>query len=349
MVLSSLFVASALTLRAAAFLVVPELNHDATVPGGIHHFDLHDAHTQVVNLKCAECPFAEVQDDGALSWSDSTPTYLALNFTLGRDQLLLNDKQVFPSPAPGLQIVQYRETDNLASPPLDFDSLLEKMPVTTDDTGSSLTAIRFTILDLGGIPITVDTVILNMITTAEGLSYLAQPKMETSPAHPVPWKECRREPQCIKALLMARVRWFLNKAKTGAKAAVDNLPFTKGCNGKGTQAQAQAPSKHPHHGDHHGNMRQGKFSHAFTGALHLIIVPALLGVLAGLVAIATGMLAGQLIVFVWLRHRRQTTRSGPSTTREVGDDMEKEALIVEDLPPQYEDGDHGVIVLDQKD
>jgi hypothetical protein len=76
MVLSSLFVVSALTLRAAAFLVVPEIDHNAVVPGGIHHFDAHDAHSQVVNLVCAECPFAEVGDDGTLSWSDSTPTYL---------------------------------------------------------------------------------------------------------------------------------------------------------------------------------------------------------------------------------------------------------------------------------
>lgn len=87
MVLSSLFVASALTLRAAAFLVVPEIDHDAIVPGGIHHFDAHDTHSQVVNLKCAECPFSEIKDDGALSWSDSTPTYLVwipLNLHRGR-------------------------------------------------------------------------------------------------------------------------------------------------------------------------------------------------------------------------------------------------------------------------
>ena len=76
MMLASLFVASALTLPASAFLVVPEIDTDAVVPGGFHHFDAHDAHTQSINLKCAECPFAEVKDDGELSWSDSTPTYL---------------------------------------------------------------------------------------------------------------------------------------------------------------------------------------------------------------------------------------------------------------------------------
>lgn len=76
MILSSLFAVSALTLRAAAFLVVPEIDHDAVVPGGLHHFDAHDPNSEVVNLKCAECPFADIEDDGTLSWSDSTPTYL---------------------------------------------------------------------------------------------------------------------------------------------------------------------------------------------------------------------------------------------------------------------------------
>lgn len=220
------------------------------------------------------------------------------------------------------------------------------MPVATDDTGSSLTKIRFSILDLGGIPISVDTVALDMVTTGDGLSYFAQSHTESSPAHPVPWKQCRREPRCLKALLMARLRWFLDSAKTGAKAASDKLSFMKGCGGKAKQALG----KHPHHDFHqdgyNGNARQSKFAHAFGQALHLIIVPALLGVLAGLVAIGTGMLAGQLIVFVWLRHRRQATRSRPSSDSEAGDDMEKEALIVEEMPPQYEDGDHGVIVLE---
>lgn len=251
-------------------------------------------------------------------------------------------------------MVQYRQSDDVASPPLDIDTLLEKMPevAATDGTGSSLKTIRFTILDLGGIPISVDTVTLNVITTGDGLSYFGHSELESSPAHPVPWKQCRREPQCLKALLMARIRWFLDAAKTGAKAATNKLPFTKGCNGKAKQ-QAHGKQghggKHPHHhkGGHHG-MHQGKFAHAFNQALHLIIVPALLGVLAGLVAIATGMLAGQLIVFVWLRHRRQTARSRPSSGPESGDDMEKEALIVDDVPPQYEDRDHGVIVLEEE-
>lgn len=76
MVHSSLFVLSALTLRAAALLVLPEVDDEAVVPGGIHHFDAHDPNTQVVNLKCDECPFAAEADDGTLSWSDSTSTYL---------------------------------------------------------------------------------------------------------------------------------------------------------------------------------------------------------------------------------------------------------------------------------
>lgn len=210
------------------------------------------------------------------------------------------------------------------------------MLVATDDTGLSLTKIRFSILDLGGVPISIDTVALDMITTGDGLSYFAQSHTETSPAHPVPWQECRKEPKCLKALLVARLRWFLDSAKTGVKAATEKFSFMKGCGSKAKQA----------HHDYHGNSRHSKFAHAFNQALHLIIVPAILGVLAGLVAIGTGMFAGQLIVFVWLRHRRQGARSRPSSDTEVGDDMEKEALIVKDLPPQYEDGEDGVVVVE---
>lgn len=253
-----------------------------------------------------------------------------------------------PTPEPGIQLVQYRQSDDIASPPLDFDSLIEKGSVVTDETMSTLTKIRLTILDLGGIPVTLDTVTLEMVTTADGLSYLAQSKTEASSVQPVPWKECRRDPQCLKALLVARLRWILDSAKNGAKAATDKLSFMKGCGGKAKQALGKHLGKHPHHQDgYHGNAHKSKFAHAFGQALHLIIVPALLGVVAGLVAIGTGMLAGQLIVFVWLRHRRQAARSKPSSDSEAGDDLEKEALIVEEMPPQYEDGDHGVIVLEQ--
>lgn len=87
--------------------------------------------------------------------------------------------------------------------------------------------------------------------------------------------------------------------------------------------------------------------------LRFFIIPALLGVIGGLLASAVGMLVGQLIVLLWMRFARRGRRGSASSQRRGGEkdglllllaaeDAEEEDGVEEALPryehaPRYED------------
>lgn len=70
-----------------------------------------------------------------------------------------------------------------------------------------------------------------------------------------------------------------------------------------------------------------------------MLLPIIVGVVFGVVASAIGMLVGQLIVAVWMRLRRNSSRS---VSYEPVETEEKEGL------PKYEDLDDSQTVTDEK-
>ncbi|KAJ5134717.1 hypothetical protein N7526_006082 [Penicillium atrosanguineum] len=91
----------------------------------------------------------------------------------------------------------------------------------------------------------------------------------------------------------------------------------------------------PHHHMHHGPPR-GAFAHTFSRVFRFILVPAILGVLAGLTASAVGMLVGQAVVFLWQRYRG-TKPQEHKAAWEQGDACEKQGLMSEseNVLPEY--------------
>jgi hypothetical protein len=91
----------------------------------------------------------------------------------------------------------------------------------------------------------------------------------------------------------------------------------------------------PHHHHHMHHMHHGKWERTVHRVVRFIVVPAVLGVLAGLAASALGMLVGQIVVFMWQRFRRST----PKKSLEQGTVSEKQGLMMEseELPPAYSD------------
>lgn len=83
-------------------------------------------------------------------------------------------------------------------------------------------------------------------------------------------------------------------------------------------------AKDPHAHRHHGFLH--RFAHIMRTTVKIAFVPILIGVAFGMAASAIGMLIGQLVVFVWMRYRRN---DGPAY--EPLDSDEKE------VPPPYED------------
>jgi hypothetical protein len=70
--------------------------------------------------------------------------------------------------------------------------------------------------------------------------------------------------------------------------------------------------------------------------VRFILLPAVLGVLAGLTASAVGMLVGQAIVFLWQRYRG-TEPEEHKAAWERGDACEKQGLMAEseEVLPEY--------------
>lgn len=286
-----------------------------------------------------------------------------MNFSTDDGRLLVNDRQIMPPPAHPLsvQAILRRESDGLETDPISLGSALEVMPIVAakDDPGAQLLSVRFTVLDLAGHPVPLETVAMAVINTSEGRLYIARTEVEETGPDRLSWRQCRGKPKCLRMLLFARLRVLITGAKARMMRVASGLRISKGCHGKPHLMQGHpsenlpdgqrppfwrhgGPPHRPHHHMHHSGWER-----TVSRIVRFIVIPAVLGVLAGLVASAIGMLVGQVIVFLWLRYRRCGTDRSTSTV-EYGTDTEKEALMAEspdDLPPHYDEEDHGVISL----
>lgn len=288
-----------------------------------------------------------------------------LNISAKDNALFVNDDQVFPPPPAPLNVnaVQRRESDGQETAPIGLGFALEVLPLMPPQDDMELLSVRFTVLDLAGHPVPVDTLAVAVIKTAAGELFIARTEIEATAADRLSWSQCRGEPRCLRRLLFARIRDLMAAAKARMMSVGARLPFRgKGCHGKphlshrphGEHAadfDGNMPHPRPHHfggrPHRHPHHRHG-WQRTFSRVVRFIVVPAVLGVLAGLAASAIGMLVGQVIVFLWLRYRR-CTNSRSAAALEQGSTMEKAALMTEEEPPTeelppYSDEDHGAAV-----
>jgi hypothetical protein len=199
------------------------------------------------------------------------------------------------------------------------------------------------------------------------------------------WSLCR-----LRAIIIVRLQEMMETAKSRAFAATkgwgneDETPKGKDCGrgrGKGPHGFGGRPpfgsgfggphhpnrgpsggfrgphpgpprhghfgAHHHHHGHHHRLHRFGQMLHQ---TLRFFVIPALLGVIGGLMASAIGMLVGQCISYLWIRFHRGGVR-GCATGRDlrvveiVVEEDEKNALIINEVEitelPAYKDVETG--------
>ena len=277
-----------------------------------------------------------------------------------------------PFPGP-LSASQIRTIDSLKTDPVRLGWALEVLPAVTNkaEPGKELYTLQFTVLDLKGVPIEVDSLKIDILkhTTLQEKTVVSIVKISPVSFSSTPgakschnasqWSICR-----LRAIIAARIHSMLEAAKAHAGAA--KTWAKSGCKGnkgpfgqhkgpfgghrgpKGDHRQLGNAEGRPHHG-HHGPHRHGhRLAHILRQTLRFFIVPALLGVVGGLVASAVGMLVGQFIVFMWTRFhhggQRGNIRYVEVATEATSSDDEKDALIIEkdELPPQYSDVEAGV-------
>jgi hypothetical protein len=225
--------------------------------------------------------------------------------------------------------------------------------------------VRFTVLDLDGHPVPLDTVAITILKDRlRGNTYMAKTEFEDTAPNRLSWKQCRGKPNCLRKLLVERIRGLF----AAAKARILGMRPRPGCGDRpmlhpyrrpeGDSDHDIVPGRRPHPGvegpfgfdgrppHHHNHMHHGGWERTASRIVRFIVVPAVLGVLAGLAASALGMLAGQIVIFLWQRRRRST----PTATVEEGTVPEKQGLMTEtsdELPPAYSD-DESVEVSDTK-
>ncbi|KAJ5512650.1 hypothetical protein N7463_002202 [Penicillium fimorum] len=377
MFVRSVLLGGAAALGASAMLVVPEMEPkvDMIEDGfvNVHPMLMQDVHHAIVDLPCSECPFRETNDEGVVSWTEGKPSSLSLDFSIEDNRLLANGRQIFP-PAPPIPILAVQQDEEgKDSNPMPVGYALEIMPMAapSDEPGYELLDIRFTVLDLETHPVPVDTVAITVLQDPNGDLFIARTEIEnTTPASDrLSWKECHGKAKCLQELLVSRIRGLLagakarviSMAKAGRKSCHDKFkgktmghhkeghggmpfpsppPFGK----EGTGREMFGPGGH--HAHSHGSARphkhhphHGAFARTFSRIVHFIVVPAVLGVLAGLTASVIGMLVGQAVVFLWQRYRG-TTSAEHKAAWEDGEACEKQGLMTiprssEEVLPEY--------------
>ncbi|KAL4806090.1 hypothetical protein BDV18DRAFT_138657 [Aspergillus unguis] len=345
MTLRSFLLGSALALSSAkAFLVVPEVGSEAISSADIARLnpaEAQSAQEQQVDLLCTECPFAIQSGD---------ETSLSLKFTVDDGLLLANDHQIFPPAPPAAISAVQRRQDGEESEPIPLGYAVEMMPLPSPpEEPLDMVEVRFTVLDLDGYPVPLDTVAVTLIHDAEGNLYMAGTDTEET-ADRESWRKCGGNSRCLRRFLVHRIRNMFAAAKErivgmfkgqGCSGAAAPPPFPPHHHGDfDRMSSGKGSGPHGHHG-HHGpppHFRHN-FHKTWERTLHrvvrFIVVPAVLGVLAGLAASAVGMLIGQFAIYMWHRYRRTSRKD----TVEEGSVAEKQGLMTEsdELPPAYTD------------
>lgn len=248
------------------------------------------------------------------------------------------------------------------------------LPASSEQPDLEMVEVRFTVLDLDSHPVPMDTVAITLVHDPEGPIYMAKTDIEETAPSRVSWKQCRGKPACLRTLLFTRMRDLFAAAKARMLKMGSRLSGTKGCHGK--NRHGPKPMHHdgsPHHGPPHGpfhapgeeppfwgagppppppaghhphphphHFHHGGLRHTVSRVFRFIVMPAALGILAGLAASALGMLIGQVVVFFWLRYRRSTPKKTTTPANmEQGTMSEKQGLMAaestDELPAQYSD------------
>jgi len=275
--------------------------------------------------------------------------------------LLLNDRLIYPLILPvTLELFAHQiETSNDAELHPDlrlaFAFATFRAIESEDESGTTLIPMQLTISDIAGKPVNLDTVALDLVRLPTGELFIGKVDLLPAPEE-APGAECSNEFCRLRAIIIARIQAMLEAARARAHKA-GNL-VKGGCH----------KPKNSHHGGHKGHVDNNmdkhhrphhhKAHHRHHGlvrfinrSMKLFVIPAMLGIVGGLVASIIGMMVGQGLVYVWYRFVRGNQR-GPYARVELveeAEDDEKEAISEGECPPKYEELDATLDVKDDKE
>jgi hypothetical protein len=346
------------------------------------------AETQKIDLACPQCPLYVTDREGNVKLQADWKSHLELNFAIDHqaagDRLLLNDFELYPNADPFSHMLAaelkanckkkhrksvlddvfetidevykeefkgkkyHKEEASNAAVPLGF-SMLVNPTVKSQDDDMELIGIDFKVIEvmntfLDGIP----SIHIELIKAPEQALMIGSVKVLSA-------EESAPKPE------VAQAKCDTLLCKWGALlddmfAKIKPLNF-KACGGKGKHAPAKteegdAPKMdRPHHHHHHHpghRVHKHSWGQLFKNIVSHVLLPILVGIVAGVSVSLIGMMVGTCIIAVWRtffrrNHHRHHHHVGHAHHRDVQKEAaleeEKTGLMAEsEAPPAYEDG-----------
>lgn len=393
MLLRSLVAVASLSAAANAFLVPPQVNsHEVDAFEAIPVESLSVAQGQTVNLECAGCPpvFKHKKHHGKPKDSHHKQhnSHLELDFTTDSNKLMVNGFELYPNSDPFTNVLV---ADQIAEKPkhqnkhhnkhqkdaekngkalkshhkfrphqgkpksvqqqLGFS--LQIQPITkTADEGMELVVVDLQIIEVGSVFVDgLPNVRVHLIKSPSNELLIAKIEQTASETTTNPMEN---EKECSTILC----KWRAIIAAQLAKMKMHGCAGMMG--GKGAHGGHAQPHHHGHHaGGHMSHNRQHGWALLFRKLTSHIILPILVGIVAGVSVSILGMLVGTILVGMWRKfargqsffpshHCRRFGRSShhhhhhKATEDEAALPEEKSGLMAESEdelppPPSYED------------
>ncbi|KAH8838237.1 hypothetical protein MCOR27_010838 [Pyricularia oryzae] len=286
-----------------------------------------DAEDQTVKLDCPGCPIVVAGDSALYRTRAGDSSHLELEFSIDHarsgDRLLLNGFEIYPESDPlgpmPLRAMVKPDTDDYETQHLPIDSQdlgfslrVNPAMAMSLDGKNQLVAVDFQVIEIGNTFIQgLDSVHLKMLKkTDSGALMIAQ--VETGPSeNPVP--QSNKEPcRTLMCALMGSMDKIMNQVRPHrcnhpSHHHMGNFANMMGHIGKEAPHHAEQAEKAEPKPENKVNQGEGQIHHhpqrtwasLFKQLSYSIILPILIGIVAGISVSIIGMIIGTLIVGTW--------------------------------------------------
>lgn len=388
MLFRPLLTAAGLSAAANAFLLPPEIStHEVEVIESLPVESVHIAQAQTISLDCPGCPPVLKKHNGKPKHHKPHSSHLELDFSVDNaaesNRLLVNGFELYPNSDPFTNVLvapqvvdkpkhhkqhqQDDETIHLKShhkfrphdgrpkavaQQLGFSLQIQPTTPTTDE-GMEMVVVDLQIIEVGSVFVDgLSNVRVHLVKLPANELLIGKIEQTASENAAMPMAD---EQECTTMIC----KWRAIIAAQLAKMKMHGCAGIMGI--KGIHGQAH-PHGHEHHGHHPGHMtqhRQHGWSLLFRKLTSHIILPILVGIVAGVSVSIIGMVIGTILVGVWRKfvrgqsffpshhcrrlrltgthhhHHNKAHHSKPAVMEEKAGLM---AAQEEEAPPSYEDG-----------
>lgn len=322
-----------------------------------NHTFAHRSDVNQIRLPCAPCAFADTacsQDRKPNAYlvyiprlprttkAESNVMRQTVDFTMTNGTLVANDIPIFPSTSTDMQLPATRHWSSKTSKETEDVRLTYALHTQRVPPRAQGKLYRFTmdLLDNQGRPATTDLVGLTLVRNAEERLLLSNIRVEPAVHHIQRWKLKYWKTQV--GGYMVTVKEAVRSRLHGESNSSDKLLIIDG-HRHSTEAEQNLDSttpKVPSDDDSHFQIlslyqfthypsQHGSSSRHFLHLLRPIIMPALLGIMAGFVACVIGFLVGQIgaSIYFHVQSKKQAGSAVSAADVEEGFVSEKQRLL----------------------